>query len=326
MELIWPVILLVVGLAILVKGADWLVDGAVSIARHFGMSPLIIGLTIVAMGTSAPEVAASVAAALSNAADMAIGNVYGSNVANLALVGGICALIRPINVTRFVLLRDIPIMLAVSLLLYLLFGNLTLGRMESIGMLFLFAGIIFFMIRSERSIVQKDGQVQKEIEKTINHAVSHPPKTLWSSWLLVLIGLICLTVGADVAVKNAATLGRYAGLSDAVIGSTILAIGTSLPELITCLVAALKGHDDLSIGNLVGSNIFNTLLVLGIAGIAKPLVISPRMVGMDFGLMMAISIIFSLLVLIFKRVNRPAGVILLLLYGLYMMYLFVVGR
>ncbi len=326
MELFWAIILLVVGLAILVKGADWLVDGAVAIARHFGMSPLIIGLTIVAMGTSAPEVAAGVAAALDNAADKAIGNVFGSNIANLAFIGGICALIQPINVTRAALFRDIPIMLAVSVLLYPLFHNLTLGRLECAGMLLFFTAIIIFMIRSERALVKKDRQAKEEIEDDVEQIVGHPPKTLWASSLLVLIGLVCLAVGAEITVKNATVLGKYAGMSDAVIGSTILAVGTSLPELITCLIAALKGHDDLSIGNLVGSNIFNTLLVLGIAGIAKPLVMSSRMAGLDYALMIGVSIIFSVLAFIFKKVNRPAGVVLLLLYGSYMFYLFVINR
>ena len=326
MNLSWSIILLLIGLAILVKGADWLVDGAVAIAKHFGMSPLIIGLTIVAMGTSAPEVAASVKAVLANAPDMAIGNVYGSNIANLALVGGLCALIRPINVTRPSLLRDIPIMLGVSIFLYITFFNLTLGSIESCIMLLLFGGIILFMIHSERTLIKKDREAQKEIEEDVKHVVGHPPKTLWASSLLVLIGLICLAAGAEMTVKNATILGKCAGLSDAVIGSTILAVGTSLPELITCLVAALKGHDDLSIGNLVGSNIFNTLLVLGVAGLVKPLVISSRLIGLDYGLMIGISVIFSVLAFIFKKVNRPSGIILLILYGFYMFYLFGINR
>lgn len=326
MNLFWAVILLVVGLAILIKGADWLVDGAVAIAKQFGMSPLIIGLTIVAMGTSAPEVAASIGFALTNAGDAAVGNVYGSNVANLALVGGLCALIRPIVVSRISLLRDIPIMLAISMLMYGLFFDHQLGRVEGVGMLILFCGIIFYMIRSERRQAIKDRQILQEAESVVEHAAPHPPKTLWASCLLIVIGLISLSAGAKLTVTGAIVLGERAGLSDAVIGSTIVAVGTSLPELITCVVAAFKGHDELSIGNLVGSNIFNMLLVIGAAGTVRPLTISDRMAGMDYWLMLGISVLFSVFVFIFKRVNRPAGVILLLSYIGYLAYLFIFNR
>ena len=326
MNIYWAIILLLVGLTILVKGADWLVDGAVSIAMHFGMSPLIIGLTIVAMGTSAPEVAASIAFSLSNTADAAVGNVYGSNVANLALVGGLCALIRPISVTRTAQVRDIPIMLFVSVLLYGIFFNLFVGRIESFMMLLLFVGIICFMIHSERRILQRDRQALEEIETAVEESAPHPPITLAASSVLVLLGLICLTCGANLTKTSAVFLGEAAGLSDAVIGSTIVAIGTSLPELITCLVAAFKGHDDLSIGNLVGSNIFNTLLVIGTAGMVRPLVITDRMKGMDYGFMIGVSIIFSVFAFLFKKINRWTGVLLLLLYAFYLVYLFAIKR
>lgn len=326
MNLFWALILLVVGLAILIKGADWLVDGAVAIAQHFGMSPLIIGLTIVAMGTSAPEVAASIAAALSNKADIAIGNVYGSNIANLALVGGLCALIRPITVTRLAIVRDIPIMVIVSVFLYGLFFNLGISRLEGLAMLVLFAGIIFFMVHSERKLGIKNRRLLKEAEYVVEQVVSHPPKTLWVSSLLILVGLVCLSGGAKLTVSGAIVLGEHAGLSDAVIGSTIIAVGTSLPELITCLVASFKGHDDLSIGNLVGSNIFNMLLVIGAAGVIHPLFISNRMAGLDYGLMIGISVLFSVIAVIFKKINRPAGILLLLSYISYLVYLFVINR
>jgi cation:H+ antiporter len=326
MNLFWAFILVAVGLAILIKGADWLVDGAVAIARHFGMGPLIIGLTIVAMGTSAPEVAASVGFSLSNAADAAVGNVYGSNVANLALVGGLCALIRPITVTRLAAVRDIPIMLAVSVLLYGLFYNLHVSRLEGALMLVLFAGIISFMIHSERKKAIKDRQMLEDAESVIEQAVPHPPKTLWVSSVLIILGLVCLTVGAKMTVTGAIELGERAGLSDAVIGSTIIAVGTSLPELMTCVVAALKGHDDLSIGNLVGSNIFNMLLVIGAAAVFSPLSISARMAGTDYALMLTISLLFSLFVFFSKRISRFAGGTLVVVYAGYLVYLFVFNR
>jgi cation:H+ antiporter len=326
MNLFWAAILLLVGLTILVKGADWLVDSAVAIAKHFGMSPLIIGLTIVAMGTSAPEVAASVVFSLSNMADAAVGNVYGSNVANLAFVGGLCALIRPISITRSAQVRDIPIMMLVIVVLYGILSNLFVGRWESLAMLLFFTGIIFYMIRSERKFLQSDKQVIQGIESHVEQIAQHSPKRIWGYGLFLLLGLGFLSGGAKLTELSAVFLGRSVGLSDGVIGSTIIAIGTSLPELITCLVAAFKGHDDLSIGNLVGSNIFNTMLVIGTAGLVKPLLISERMVGTDYIFMAGVSIVFVILAFLFKKINRLSGVILLLLYIFYLVYLFAINH
>ena len=327
MSLLWAIILLPVGLAILIKGADWLVDGAVAIAKQLGMSSLIIGLTIVAMGTSAPEVAASVKAAIQNSPGIAVGNVYGSNIANLALVGGLSAIIRPISVSRAALRRDIPLMLGSALLLYgIFYTSRSLGRGESILMLVLFAGVILFMIHSERMRAKKDVHVLEEKASTVEHAAPHQPKSLWLSCFIIFIGLICLAEGADLTVSSAKIIGHHAGLSKVVIGATIVALGTSLPELMTCLIAAFKGHDDLSVGNLVGSNIFNTLLVIGTAGMVKPFSISQRMVGTDYWLMIGVICLFSLMAFCYKRINRTAGTALFFIYCGYLGYLFLWGR
>ncbi len=327
MNLFYAIILLILGLTILIKGADWLVDGAVAIARHFGMSPLIIGLTIVAMGTSAPEVAASIVAALTDSGGIAVGNVYGSNIANLAMVGGICAIVRPIVVSRDAIVRDIPIMIGVSLLLYGIFMDSahSIGHIEAGLLLLLFAGIILFLIYSEKKQTQKGLQQQTDQEAAVEHAIHHPPKTLWGSSLFILLGLVCLAGGAQLTVVSAKYLGQRAGLSDEVIGQTIVAVGTSLPELITCLIAALKGHDDLSVGNLVGSNIFNTLLVTGAAGLTKPFVVSARMAGADLWLMVGVSVLFSVIAFAYKKINRPAGVFLTVIYVGYIAYLLKTG-
>ena len=322
MSLLWAIILLPVGLAILIKGADWLVDGAVAIAKKFGMSPLIIGLTIVAMGTSAPEVAASIEATLNNKPGIAIGNVYGSNIANLALVAGLCAMIRPITVPKVSLRRDIPIMLAVSLGLYGVLYNLQLGYAESILLLVLFVGIILFMIHSERKRVQKNRHTIEEQVFTVEHAAPHPPKTRWISSLLILIGLVFLAGGAKITVSSAEIIGIHAGLSETVIGVTIIAVGTSLPELLICLIAAIKGHDDLSIGNLVGSNIFNTLLVIGASGLVKPYSIEsqPELIGVFYWLMVIMLILFSAIAFAFKKISRSAGIVLFVCYCGYLAY------
>lgn len=340
MDLIWPqyadflgnmslplaVILLPVGLIILVKGADWLVDGAVAVAKYLGMSPLIIGLTIVAMGTSAPEVAASVKAALDNSPGIAVGNVYGSNIANLALVGGLCAIIRPISVSRAALRRDIPLMLGAALLLYgiLCTGRQgpALGQLESIFMLVLFAGVILFMIHSERMRAKKDAQLLEETASTVEHAAPHQPKSIWISLLIIFIGLICLAEGAGVTVSTAKIIGFHAGLSDEVIGATIVAVGTSLPELMTCLIAAFKGHDDLSVGNLVGSNIFNTLLVIGASGLARPYSIGSNLIGWDYWLMIVVFVIFAIIAFAARKISKSAGLFLFTCYVGYIAYNF----
>ena len=323
MSLLWAMILLPVGLTVLIKGADWLVDGAVAIAKQLGMSPLIIGLTIVAMGTSAPEVAASVKAALQNSPGIAVGNVYGSNIANLALVGGLCAIIRPICVSQAVLRRDIPLMLGSALLLYgIFYTGRSLGRSESVFMLILFAGVILFMIHSERMRAKKDAHVLEEKVSTVEQAAPHQPKSLWLSLFIIFIGLICLAEGANLTVSSATIIGRHAGLSEIVIGATIIALGTSLPELMTCLIASFKGQDDLSVGNLVGSNIFNTLLVIGASGIVKPYSIesTPQLIGSCYWLMILVLILFSVIAFAFRKISKPAGILLFMCYAAYIAY------
>jgi len=323
LTLLWALILLPVGLLILIKGADWLVDGAVAVAKQFGLSPLIIGLTIVAMGTSAPEVAASIQAALEASPGIAAGNVYGSNLANLALVGGLCAIIRPIAVSRAALLRDIPIMLAAALLLFVFFyTGSSLGRTESVVLLILFAAIIILMIHTERRNANKDPHANEDKAAAIEHAAPRQPKSFGLSIFFILIGLFCLAEGAGLTVESAKVIGRTAGLSEIVIGATIVALGTSLPELMTCLIAAFKGHDDLSVGNLVGSNIFNTLLVIGISGLLRPYYLAddPQLIGVNYWLMILVLILFAIIAFAFKKISKTAGVFLFLCYAAYIMY------
>jgi cation:H+ antiporter len=323
MSLLWAIILLPVGLAVLIKGADWLVEGAVAIAKQLGMSPLIIGLTIVAMGTSAPEAAASIKAALQDSPGIAVGNVYGSNIANLALVAGLCAIIRPISVSRAVLLRDIPLMLGSVLLLYgIFFTKMSLSRIESISLFVIFFGIILFMLHSEKKTAVTDAHIIQEKGASVEQAVPHQPNTLWASLLIIFIGLICLAEGANLTVSTAKIIGHFAGLNEIVIGATIVALGTSLPEMVTCLIAAFKGHDDLSLGNLVGSNIFNTLLVIAASGLVKPYSIAsdPQLLGSYYWLMMLVLVVFSIIAIAFRKISRSAGILLFLSYAGYIAY------
>lgn len=311
MNIVWACLFLVGGLVILWKAAELLVAGAVGLAQRLGVSPLVIGLTVVAMGTSAPEVAASIAAAARGAGDMAIGNVYGSNIANLALVGGLCALIRPIRVQLRTLRREIPVMILVALLLWPVLHNLYLSRPEGLALLSVFAALILLTVYTAR-------KESADVKQKTRYEIRDAKKNV----LFVVIGLAGLALGADMAVRGAVFVGERIGLSQAVIGLTIIAIGTSLPELVTSLVAAVKGQHDISIGNLVGSNVFNTLLVVGIAGTIRPFAIVQRLVGVDYWVMILVSVAFASVAIIGRRIiGRAGGVFLLCAYIGYMVYL-----
>ena len=304
MNLPLAIILLVAGLVILWKCADLLVAGAVGLAVLFGVSPLVVGLTIVAMGTSAPEVAASVASVFrENGGDLALGNVFGSNIANLALVGGVIALISPLMVQKRTLRREVPVMLLVILLLCPFLHNAEISRPEAAVLLVIFAGLIFLTVYlARRESRSRAGQDDLGIEIDTKHVKKN--------FLYVGIGLVGLAVGADMVVRGAVFIGGAIGLSKAVIGLTIVAFGTSLPELVTCVVATLKGHHDISVGNLVGSNIFNTLLVTGVAGMVKPFALSePRLAGgIDYWIVVIISVAFVLAIILGRRkIGRPVG-------------------
>jgi len=272
MDIILACVFLIAGVLILWKAADLLVAGAVVLAERLGVSPLIIGLTIVAMGTSAPEVAASIAAVARGMGDTAIGNVFGSNIANLALVGGIAALIRPIQIDKLTLRREIPVMILAALLLWPILHNLSLSRPEGILLLGVFIALILFTVLTARSKEHKHvlriacGERSRTIEGSKSSQEHLEASGTGKNLFFIIIGLANLALGADLAVRGAVVIGKQIGLSEAVIGLTIVAIGTSLPELATCVAAAIKGHHDISIGNLVGSNIFNTLMVTGTAG------------------------------------------------------------
>lgn len=324
MSALWAVISLVFGLVILWKCAELLVTGAVGLAQWLGISSLVVGLTVVAMGTSAPEVAASVAGVLKGNAggDIAIGNVFGSNIANLALVGGLIALIRPLEVNRKTIRREIPIMIFVALLLFPFLHNQHLSRPEGVILL-----AIFFFFISLTVITARREAAENKL-KTTEHNIPSPIKDIKKCVLFIIIGLAGLALGAKMTVDGAVTIGRIIGISEAVIALTIIALGTSLPELVTCVVAAIKGHHDISVGNLVGSNIFNTLLVVGTAGIVRPFEITPSLAGgIDYWIMILVSAVFTAAVIIGRRtIGRLAGILLLCIYTGYIIYLYTVNR
>lgn len=321
MNILSAIIFLIIGLLVLWKAADFLVSGAVSLANRLGISPLVIGLTIVAMGTSAPEVAASIAATIRGAGDIAIGNVFGSNIANLALVGGLCAMIRPISVRLETLKKEIPVMVAVALLLFPVLYNLTVSRVEGIVLLVLFAAMIAATVWHTKKQIKQKPDIEAELREQIQTVKTVKEQRLWVNIVIIIVGLAGLAFGADITLRGAVVLGEKAGLSQAVIGMTIVAVGTSLPELATSLVAVLKRQDDISIGNLVGSNIFNTLLVVGVAGTVRPLSIDARLAGADYWIMVAVSIVFMVMAIFGKRISKRDGVILFCIYVAYIVYL-----
>ncbi|MDD5457948.1 MAG: calcium/sodium antiporter [Phycisphaerae bacterium] len=322
MQTFLAIFLLIVGLAILWKSADILVAGAVGLAERFSVSPLIVGLTVVAFGTSAPEAAASIAAALRHTGDIAIGNVYGSNIANLALIGGICAIISPTAIHLAVLKREIPILLVATLILApLVFGGL-ITRGEGVILLIAFAAFIIITIYAAAKEAKKEPRIIAQIQQDIHQEVKTQPKKTGMNVIFVIAGLIGLAVGADIAIRGAVSIGMKIGLSQAVIGMTIIALGTSLPELATSVAATIKGHDDISIGNLIGSNIFNTLMVVGAASTIRPLEISHRLAGTDYWIMAAVTAAFVAMAALGKKLSRLDGVILVTIYIAYIGYLF----
>ncbi len=325
MNIFWAIILLIGGLLVLWKSAELLVSGAVGLAQRLGVSSLVIGLTVVAMGTSAPEVAASIAGVLreANGGDLAVGNVFGSNIANLALVGGLIALIRPLAVRKQTLQREVPVMLATALLLWPMLRNSEISRIEAAVLLIVFVALILLIAH----IARKEAQQAKLITSSLEAAAKYEVTSTLKSVIFVIIGLAGLAAGAKMTVEGAVFIGIRVGLSEGVIALTMIALGTSLPELVTCVVAAVKGEHDISVGNLVGSNIFNTLLVTGAAGVVRPFDVSARFAGgIDYWIMIFVSAVFTALIIVGRRiVGRISGVVLLCGYFAYIIYLFAYG-
>ncbi|HHX8496004.1 TPA: calcium/sodium antiporter [Vibrio diabolicus] len=312
------VALLIVGLVLLVWSADKLVFGSAAIARNVGISPLVIGMTILAMGSSAPEMMVSATAAWDGKTDTAVGNVLGSNIANIALILGITALIKPLSISSAVIRRELPLMIAVTVLAGILLWNSHLGFYEGVLLFVLFGAFLFAMLQISRK-EQKSGDVfLDDQESEIPEGVSNPKAIMW-----VIIGLILLPLAASMLVDNAVIIAKYFGMSDLVIGLTIIAIGTSLPELAASLAGVLKGEDDMAVGNIIGSNVFNILAVMGIPGIINPSVLSEYAMGRDFWVMLGVSLLLVAMCLGKSRsINRIEGAILFACFLGYQVYLF----
>lgn len=304
------------GTAFLYYGADFLVKGGVSIATRFGVSALVIGLTLVAFATSAPELVVSVQAALAGSSDISIGNVIGSNICNIALILGLSAVIAPLSVHSKVLRFDLPVMTAVTLAMAAI--GLLLGCFNRLTGAVFFAGLLAYIawnIRLEKR--DGSGDAETEIREEVENSRKYP---LWLAAAFVIGGAAALVLGGKFIVDGAVGLGRMAHLSEAVIGLTIVAVGTSLPELATSLVAAARGEQDIAVGNVVGSNLFNMLGIMGIAPMIRP-VSAAGITPVDWGMLLVSTLLLVPFMHTGRKVVRREGAVLLALYCAYIAFL-----
>lgn len=307
------IVFLIVGFVLLIKGADSFVDGSSSIAKRFHVPSIIIGLTIVAMGTSLPETAVSVTASISNNNALAISNAVGSNIFNLMMVIGVCALLTPVAVQRDVVRRDIPFSVFCAILLLVLgyLGNMTLGHLDGALMIVLFAGFIFYMIFKALS-ASKTGDASEEAEDV---KIMSVPRSL----IYIVLGGVGIALGGDVVVKSASNIAVTFGMSQTLVGLTIVSVGTSLPELVTSIVAARKNEIDMALGNAIGSNVFNILMVLGIASAISPIAFLTENI-IDIGVLLGFSLLVWLFAATKKRIDKLEGLIMAALYVAYVVY------
>jgi len=306
--------LLVVGLVILVIGGDILVRGAVSIAERFNISPLVIGLTIVSLGTSAPELFISVQAALAGSGGLAIGNVVGSNIANILLVLGLPALVAAQSVKEDGVIRNILVMLGITVVFM---GMLSTGSMGFLHGLILIALLLLFLWEQYQSSIKS-----KEVPD-YHEEVGEGPSSPKIAALFLLIGIVLLPLGAQLTVHNAHIIALNWGLSDEIIGLTVVAIGTSLPELAASLMAVIRGNSNLAIGNVVGSNIFNIAAIMGITLIITPVPVGEQIINVDMWVMLAVSLLLCGIAYFMDMITRWMGLVMLALYTSYIALAFV---
>lgn len=315
LELIINIVLVSVGLAMLYFGAEWLVRGSVTIANKFRISQLVIGLTIVAFGTSTPELSVSVTSAIQGISDVSLGNVVGSNIANIGLILGIAAIIKPLLVDKSAIKKQVPIMIGVAILLMLISIDGIISMEEGI---ILAIGIVIFTVYSLKSSKRESSDIENS-STGLNLAKRN---VVSKSIILIGLGLGMLTFGSFMTVENAVNIAKSFGVSERIIGLTLIAIGTSLPELVTSIVAALRGHADLSVGNIVGSNIFNILAIIGIAAAITGISVNENMFS-DYYIMIAFSFILIPIMRSGFIISRKEGYLLVGAYMAYLIYLFI---
>lgn len=314
------ILLFIAGLIVLILGAELLVRGASRLAAAFGVSPLVIGLTVVALGTASPEIAVSLHAAVSGQGDITIGNIIGSNIFNILFVLGVSALFAPLLIAEQLIRLDAPIMVGISLLTYLLAADGRFGKLDSA---FLFSGVVAYTLFSLRQSRQENKNVQQEYAQEYAQREASTARNILKYLMLIAAGLGLLVLGARLLVNAATAIAVALGVSELVIGLTIVAAGTSLPEVATSVVAALRGESDIAVGNAVGSNIYNLLGVLGIAGLVSPegIGIAEHAFRFDFPVMMFVALITLPIFYVDSRISRFEGSMLFSYYLLYTAYL-----
>jgi len=304
--------MLLAGLVLLYFGSSILVEGAASTAVMFAVRPVIIGLTIVSLATSAPELLVSLVAAYKGSGGISIGNILGSNVINIALVLGVSAVIRPVSISRQVVKIEIPYMIFISVVFWVLCMDSSINRIDGIVLIF-FLGVFLiygFLTAKDKS----NGQAPP---------MDRPLKQLLKNIFFIVLGIIMLSLGANFVVQEAIVIASQMGLSQTFIGISVVALGTSLPELATSAVAAARGESDISVGNVVGSNLFNICLVMGVVGLFNPMSIDPSLHGFEFPFMIFICFVLGIMAFVKKGVNKPGGILFILLFFIYIIVSYV---
>ena len=323
MEMLGNIALLLAGFVLLIKGADFFVEGSSSIAKLLKVPSIVVGLTVVAMGTSLPELSVSISAALNGSNEIAISNVAGSNLFNLIVVLGACALFTTVPVDKQVLRRDYPFLIIITAVLILFMADFikpwadvaensagVLSRLNCIIFLGLFTGYLVFTVKSALKGRKRSRQAEADGEK---------PHSLLISIIFIVCGVIAIKFGGDFVVDSAKYIALHIGMSETLVGLTIVAVGTSLPELVTSMVAAKKGETSLAVGNVIGSNLFNIIFILGVSGTIHPIMVEKQNFA-DAVIVLIISIVVYLFARSKRRIERKEGIVMLLIYVIYMIY------
>ena len=314
-DLIMPVVFMVIGIFLLIRGGGWTVDGAVFVANKFGISPLIVGFTIIAFGTSLPELLISVFANLQGSGGIAIGNVLGSNIANILLVIGVSAVLAPLIAGGQAIVRDLFVMISATALLAFFMQYGEISRFAGFVMLLILFSYVFYQYRAAK----KTDDIPEEAED-----VPQYKKPIYAYGFL-LLGLVAIAAGAEFLVRGAKESASIIGVPEAVIALSIIAFGTSLPELSTCVAAVRKGHNDIVLGNIIGSNVFNILMILGFTALAKPIAegsFAPQLVNLDIWVTALVSVVFSLMILMFGKIGRFTGIVFCIAYIVYNIFIY----
>lgn len=318
------VLLVVLGIGLLLVGGETLLRGSVGLATVLSLTPAVIGLTVVAAGTSIPELAVSGVAAIQGSPDIAVANVVGSNIFNITVIIGICAIVRPFPILGNTLRLEYPALAIITVLAVVLLQDRLVGRLDAIlfvGLYVAFTAYLIRVVRGQMSTREVKRMEAETSELESSELESDRPPKAWLSILLVVAGIILLGLGAQATVSGASQLARLWGWSERLIGLTIVSAGTGLPEVVASLVSSIRGRSDIAIGNVIGSNIFNLLIVLGFSGLLAPLPVLPGIAGGDCLWMLGTTLVLLPIILNGKKVYRWEGLALLVIYGMYMIYL-----